>query len=106
MSDATSQTRQGLKRFLLIFNDRGKAYGGEWHPPATRDWSKDPAGQQTSDQGASRYSGASLQSAPSHGMSQHADRDWPPQHAQWCREENTECGNRHARSDHVQYAES
>src|SRR5713226_4633163 len=36
---------------------RGKANGGEWHPPATRDWSKDPAGQQTGDQGASRYSG-------------------------------------------------
>jgi len=78
---------------------RGKANGGEWHPPATRDWSKDPADQQTGDQGASRCPGTSLQSAPSHGMSQHADRDWPAQHTQWCREENTECGDRHARSD-------
>src|SRR5713226_416465 len=81
---------------------RGKANGGDWHAPATRDWSKDPADEQTGDQGASRYSGTSLQSAPSHGMSQHADRDWPAQHTQWCREENTECGDRQARSDHVQ----
>src|SRR2546430_8749579 len=29
---------------------RGKANGGEWHPPATRDWSKDPADQQRSEE--------------------------------------------------------
>src|SRR6266566_4965015 len=81
---------------------RGKTNGGERHPPATRDWSKDTADQQTGYQGASRYSGTSLQSTPSHGMSQHADRDWPAQHTQWCREENTECGDGHARSDNVQ----
>jgi len=45
----------------------------QWHPPATRDWGKDPAGQKTGDQGASRYSGTCLQSAPSHGMSQHGE---------------------------------
>src|SRR6266699_1608071 len=47
---------------------RGKANGGEWHPPATRDWSQNSPDQQTGDQSAGRWSGAGLQSPPSHGM--------------------------------------
>lgn len=43
-------------------HNRGKANGGEWHPPATRDWSKDPADQQAGDQGAGRWSSAGLHS--------------------------------------------
>src|SRR5260221_4801095 len=61
---------------------RGKTNGGEWHPPATRDWSKDPADQQTGNQDASRYSGTSLKSAPYHGISQQYDLNRTPQHTQ------------------------